>query len=161
VVIALVFGGLGYQRWAPKPEPVEVRIAWLLPQELPPTARAEELQGMAKEAVLSMRKGRCDQAADRLHMEFRKDSDNLWVRYYEGLAHVCARNGLPALEALREVESSMEDPPFGTPWWLAQAQLLAGDVAAGLGALDSLSGTEHPRALQAATLARVIRDELR
>jgi hypothetical protein len=160
VIIALVFGGLGYQRWAPKPEPIEVTIAWLLPHERPPTARADELSGLAREAALTLRKGRCDQAADRLHMEFRKDSENMWVRYYEGLAFICARKGLSALEALKDVEAQMAEPPFGMAWWLAQAQLLSGDLATGLGTLDALSGTDHPRALQSATLARVIRDEL-
>ncbi len=159
-IVALVFGLLGYQRWAPKPEPVEVTIAWLLPQELPPTARADELEGLAREAVLALRKGRCDQAADRLHMEFRKNSEALWIRYYEGLAFVCARDGLKALEALRDVELRMEEPPFGLVWWLAQAQLLSGDLAAGLGTLDALTGSEHPRAVQAAELARVIREDL-
>lgn len=161
LVVALVFGGLGIVRWAPRPEPVEVTIAWLLPQELPPTARAPELEGMAREAVQSMAKGRCDQAADRLHMEFRKSPESWWIRYYEGLAYVCARDGLKAYEALRDVEANMTEPPFGLAWWLAQAQLLAGDLVAGLGTLDALAGTEHPRALQAATLARVVRDELR
>jgi hypothetical protein len=160
VVIAVVFGTLGYSRLAPEPEPVEVTIAWLLPQETPPTGRANELSGLAKEAVLNLRKGRCDQSADRLHMEFRKNSDNLWVRYYEGLAWVCSRNGLKAMEALRDVQKEMEEPPFGLEWWLAQAQLLAGDLAAGLGTLDALSGTEHPRAVQAAALARAIREQL-
>ncbi len=161
VLIAVVFGGLGYQRWGPKPEPVAVTIAWLLPQEIPPTARAEEFSGLAREAVLTLRKGRCDQAADRLHMEFRKDSTNLWVRYYEGLAHVCAREGLKGLEALNDVEAQMDPSPFGMPWWFAQAQLLSGDLSSGLGTLDALAGTDHPRALQAATLARVLREELR
>ncbi len=161
LVIVVVFGGLGYQRWAPKPEPIATTIAWLLPQELPPTARADDLAGLAREGVLTLRKGRCDQAASRLHMEFRKDSSNLWVRYYEGLAFVCARDGLKSLEALRDVEAGMEEPPFGLDWWLAQSQLLSGDVAAGLGTLDALAGTDHPRALQAAGLARVVRDELR
>ncbi len=158
LVGVLVF--VGYQRFSPRPEPVEVTLSWLLPQELPPTARAEEFEGLARHALLTMRSGKCRQAADRLHMEFRKDSEDFWLRYYEGLAWVCSREGLKALEALKDVDQEMDDPPFGHPWWLGQAQLLAGDLTAGLRTLDALANSSHPRAPQAASLSQAVREAL-
>ncbi len=152
---------LAWQRWAPEPESVEVEVAWILPQELPPTGGAEELDGLARQAVVDMGQGQCKRAAERLHMEHLKDSSNTWVRYYEGLAWVCDRDGPKALEALRDVEATAEEPPFGLGWWLAQAELLGGDMPTGLARLDELANTDHPRALQAATLARVVREEIR
>ena len=129
----------------------------LLPTEAPPSGQADQLDGPARDAVVQLGKGNCRAAADRLLTEGLRDPDNLWLRYYEGLAFVCVRDGTRARSALEHVDG-LGKRPFGYLWWLAQARLIDGDVEAALRALDELGAdSEHPRAADARALASRIR----
>jgi len=159
-LVALILGVAAYW-YSQRPDPGIVlngAMAALLPAELPPTGRAEELNQVGTEAVKAMKQGRCAYTARRLQISLEQDPDDLLAVYYLGLAHVCLRNGTEALQALKEVQRDEEFPPFGLQWWLAQAQLLDGRTDAGLTTLDTLAAEEHPRAPYARTLAAKIRE---
>jgi len=161
-LVALVVGMTAYW-WQRQPDShvlLQAKIAHMLPAELPPSARAWELKGTAKEAVKALGQGRCDYTARRLGIANQKNPDNVLIQYYLGLAHVCLRDGPKARKSLSWVKEEAEAPPFGLAWWLAQAQLLDGGIDEGLATLDSLAKREHPRAAYARELAQQIRSEL-
>jgi len=161
LAIIVVVGVTGWF-WYSKGEP-ERRVAdsaayiALLPTEAPPSGRADELEGPARDAAVQLGRGNCRAAADRLLTEGLRDPDNLWLRYYEGLAFVCVRDGARARNALEHVDG-LGARPFGYLWWLAQARLIDGDIDSALRALDELGADpEHPRAADARALAARVR----
>lgn len=163
VPLALVLVAVSFFAWRSNelsPEEATWLVGSLLPPELPPTSRAEQYGGMAREGLLAMREGDCREAANRLKSAVKRDPDDLYLRYYEGLAYVCQRKGPEAVEALREVQARASEPPFGLAWWLGQAQLLSGDIDDGLSTLDVLAASQHPRADQARDLAEAVRTQL-
>lgn len=161
--LLIVFAFLGYFAYRHDqltPEEATWLVAELLPPEIPPTSRAEQYGGTAREGLLAMREGDCRDAANRLKSAVKHDPDDLYLRYYEGLAYVCQRKGPEAVEALSEVRDQAADPPFGLDWWLGQALLLNGDLDAGLATLDQLASSQHPRANQAEQLASAVRERV-
>ena len=132
---------------------------WLsaIPAELPPTEQAWRLDGAARQGVDALGEGRCEEAAERLALDAKRKPDDLWIRYYEGLAWVCLRDGPRARAALEAVEYMNGTKPYGLSWWVAVAQLLDGRVDEALENLDGLAGSQHARASDATRLAREVR----
>jgi hypothetical protein len=158
IAVAVITGGIYFFRGTEdRTQEQLATYAALLPPELPPTDRADELTGTARDAVLKMRAGGCQAAADRLLTEGLRDPENLWLRYYEGLAFVCVRDGPRARAALEAVVAMGGEQPFGLDWWLGQARLLDGDVDGALAVLDRLAAQSHPRSADARALATRIR----
>ncbi len=138
----------------------EAKVGHLLPAELPPSARAWELEQIGKDAVSGLREGRCAFTVRRLGVAMDQNPGEPLHNYYLGLAHVCLRQGPQARSSLEWVQANMDPPPFGLDWWLAQAQLLDGAVEEGLALLDALAASDHPRAPFARDLAEKVRAEL-
>jgi hypothetical protein len=136
------------------------KLGHLLPAEIPPSARAWELEQIGKDAVSGLGEGRCEYAVRRLGVAMDQNPDEPLHSYYLGLAHVCLRQGPLARSNLEWVQANMDPPPFGLDWWLAQAQLLDGGVDEGLALLDALATSDHPRAPYARDLAAKVRAEL-
>jgi hypothetical protein len=139
---------------------LQANMARMLPAELPPSARAWELEQIGKDAVSGLGEGRCEYAVRRLGVAMDQNPDQPLHKWYLGLAHVCLRDGPAARLNLEWVQANMDPPPFGLDWWLAQALLLDGGVDKGLALLDSLAAGEHPRAPYARALAAKVRAEL-
>ncbi|MCK6522665.1 hypothetical protein L6R49_14640, partial [Myxococcota bacterium] len=160
--IALVALGVGFFAWRDA-QPSEEQRAWavaaLLPAELPPTDLGARYSGTTKAAFDEMGRGSCRSAAGRLRSAARSAPQDPMLPWAEGMALVCARDGKAALLAFKQVES-LGGRPFGWDWWTAQALLLDGQLELGLGRLDGLASTSHPRAGQARTLAAKVRDRL-
>ncbi len=159
VALILGVGAYWYSQRANPEDILHASLANLLPAELPPTGRADELNNIGEEAVKAMKQGRCSYTARRLQISLDQDPDDLLALYYLGLANVCLRNGKEALSALNEVARNEEYPPFGLSWWLAQAQLLDGRTDEGLATLDTLADEDHPRSSYARTLAAKVREK--
>ena len=165
LVVPLVALGLAmFLHWQSKQlDPVlalQAKVGHLLPAELPPSARAWELEQIGKDAVSGLGEGRCEYAVRRLGVAMDQNPDQPLHSYYLGLAHVCLRHGPEARSNLEWVRTNMDPPPFGLDWWLAQAQLLDGGVDEGLALLDALAASDHPRAPFARDLAEKVRAEL-
>lgn len=158
LALAALCGAFGWWQAQPSQEQRAWRRAALLPAELPPTDRAETYTGEAQAAILELRSGSCPSAAARLRLLARKSPEDRWLRWYEGLAHICARDGARALEALDAVRALPGEAPFGYDWWRAQALVLADRVDEALPLLDQLGASEHPRAPQAKVLALRLRE---
>jgi hypothetical protein len=165
IVAPLVVLGLAmFLHWQSQQlDPVQAlqdKVGHLLPAELPPSARAWELEQIGKDAVSGLGEGRCEYAVRRLGVAMDQNPDQPLHSYYLGLAHVCLRQGPQARSNLEWVQANMDPPPFGLDWWLAQAHLLDGGVDEGLALLDSLAASDHPRAPFARDLAAKVRAEL-
>lgn len=157
LILALLGAGLWWtQRLTP--EERAWQAAALLPPEWPPLGRAGQYDGDVRDALVRMAEdGECRLAANTLHKAWLEDGEDIWLRWYEGLAHVCLRDGPRAVAALQEVERGAAEPPFGMDWWLGQALLLDGQRDEALRRLDRLAHSEHPRAAQAEALAGAAR----
>ena len=132
----------------------------LVPDELPPTEQAWRVDGAARQGVDALAKGQCEDAASRLALDAKRKPDELWVRYYEGLAWVCLRDGPRAYAALDAVQYMNGTKPYGLSWWLAIAQLLDDRPEAALETLDELAVRQHARAADAGQLANELREML-
>ena len=132
----------------------------LVPDELPPTEQAWRVEGAARQGVDALAAGNCTEAAHRLALDAKRRPDELWVRYYEGLAWVCLRDGPRARAALEAVQYMNGAKPYGLAWWLAVAQLLDDRPEEALASLDELAGKQHARAADAAKLANQLRPML-
>ena len=162
IPIVLVTLGVGFFAWRDA-RPSDDQRAWamaaLLPAELPPTDLGARYEGTTKAAFDDMGRGGCRSAAGRFRSAARSAPQDPMLPYAEGLALVCARDGKGALLAFKQVEA-LGGKPFGWDWWTAQALLLDGQLELGLGRLDGLASTSHPRAAQARALAARVRDTL-
>lgn len=160
--IALVTLGVAFFAWRDA-QPTDEQRAWamaaLLPPELPPTDLGARYEGTTKAAFDELGRGSCRSAAGRLRSAARSAPQDPMLPWAEGMALVCARDGKGALLAFRQVET-LGGKPFGWDWWTAQALLLDGQLELGLGRLDGLAATTHPRAAQARALAARVRDTL-
>lgn len=130
--------------------------AELLPDELPPSARAALYSGPAKRAISQLADGNCRDSATTLHLQ-AKGSGDPYLHWYEGVAWVCARDGAKALEALDLVSATDQDLPWGYDWWRAQALVLEGQDDQALVLLDDLVASGHARAGDASAMASRIR----
>ena len=144
-------------------QPSEEQKTWaraaLLPDELPPSARAELYSGPSKRAISQLADGNCRESATTLHLQ-AKGSGDPYLHWYEAVAWVCARDGAQALTALDQVTALADSElPWGYAWWRAQALVLEGQDAEALALLDELAGSKHPRAGDAAGLATRIRGQ--
>lgn len=158
LALAAVAGGVVWRAQPSEEQQVWARAA-LLPDELPPTARADLYAGPAKRAITRMRDGDCRESATTLHLQAKESADP-YLYWYEGVAWVCARDGTKALDALDQVPPLADDAlPWGYAWWRAQALILDGDEEQALTVLDELAGSEHPRGPDAAGLAARIRGQ--
>ena len=162
IPIVLVTVGVGFFAWRDA-QPSDEQRAWamaaLLPAELPPTDLGARYAGTTKAAFDDMGRGGCRSAAGRLRSAARSAPQDPMLPWAEGMALVCARDGKGALLAFKQVEA-LGGKPFGWDWWTAQALLLDGQLELGLGRLDGLASTSHPRAAQARALAAKVRDTL-
>ena len=148
-----------------KQQPTEEQRVWLvaslLPVELPPAGRADQYEGTVRTAILTASQdGECRSAGNKLHIASKSAPDDLWLRYYEGMAFVCARDGRRAVEALEAVDAATTDLPWGFTWWLGQAYLLDLQTEQGLSVLDGLANSKHRRAEDARQLAARVRNTL-
>ena len=141
-------------------QPSDEQKVWaraeLLPDELPPSARAALYSGPAKRAISQLADGNCRESATTLHLQ-AKGSGDPYLHWYEGVAWVCARDGSKALEALDQVTAAEEELPWGYDWWRAQALVLDGQSAQALVLLDDLAASKHARAGDASALASRLR----
>ena len=155
---AAVVGGVVWRVQPSEEQRVWARAA-LLPDELPPTARAGMYSGPSKRAISQMADGSCRESATTLHLQ-AKGSGDPYLHWYEGVAWVCAREGAKALVALDQVAAlSGQDLPWGYGWWRAQALVLEGQDEQALALLDELAGSKHARAGDASALASRIRGQ--
>jgi hypothetical protein len=162
IPIVLVTLGVGFFAWRDA-QPSDEQRTWataaLLPPELPPTDLGARYEGTTRAAFDDMGRGGCRSAAGRFRSAARSAPQDPMLPWAEGLALVCARDGKGALLAFKQVEA-LGGRPFGWDWWTAQALLLDGQLELGLGRLDGLGSTSHPRAAQARALAARVRDTL-
>ncbi|MCB9744222.1 MAG: hypothetical protein H6741_03455 [Alphaproteobacteria bacterium] len=157
--IAVFVAGMTWWSQRLTPEEQSWKMAALLPPERPPLGRAALYDGKVRDALVGMAEdGECHQAANVLHKAWLEDDSDPLLRWYEGLALVCVRDGRRAVAALSEVEAIADPVPFGMDWWLGQALLLDGQTDTALRRLDRLGRSEHPRAEQARQLAQAVRD---
>lgn len=162
IPIALVALAVGFFAWRDAQPSAEQRawaMAALLPPELPPTDLGARYEGTTKAAFDDMGRGGCRSAAGRFRSAARSAPQDPMLPWAEGMALVCSRDGKGALLAFKQVEA-LGGKPFGWDWWTAQALLLDGKLELGLGRLDGLGSTSHPRAAQARALAASVREKL-
>lgn len=159
VLVALAVGFFAWRDAQPSDDQRAWAMAALLPSELPPTDLGARYEGTTRAAFDDMGRGGCRSAAGRFRSAARSAPKDPMLPWAEGLALVCARDGKGALLAFQQVEA-LGGKPFGWDWWTAQALLLDGQLEQGLGRLDGLASTTHPRAAQARSLAARVRDTL-
>lgn len=153
-----VVGGIVWRMQPSAEQEVWARAA-LLPDELPPSARADLYSGPSKRAIARLRDGGCRESASTLHLQ-AKDSQDPFLHWYEGVAWVCAREGGKALDALDQSAALSEDQrPWGYDWWRAQALVLEGKDTEALALLDGLARSDHGRSQDAEMLAKRIRGQ--
>ncbi|MCP4804493.1 MAG: hypothetical protein GY913_20575 [Proteobacteria bacterium] len=158
IVAALVVGAIWWKSQLTDEEK-SWQAAAHLPDELPPGAMADNYEGGTRDAIRAMANGQCQEAAGKLHMAWKRTPDDYDLRYLEGLAHICLRDGEQALPALQDVNDNVhwDELPWGFEWWYAQALILNVSIGDAIGELEVIAISNHPRASDAAALA----DELR
>lgn len=157
--VAVFIGAMTWWSQRLTPEEQSWKAAALLPPERPPLGRAALYEGEVRDAIVLMaEEGECRRAANALHRAWLEDDSDPMIRWYEGLALVCVRDGRRAVAALSEVEAIADPLPFGMDWWMGQALLLDGQDDKALRRLDKLARADHPRSEQAKELARAVRE---
>ncbi|HCH64859.1 MAG TPA: hypothetical protein DFR83_18785 [Deltaproteobacteria bacterium] len=121
-------------------------VAALADLSAPEVARLEELPPAVQMVVADLGSGDCRTAAGRMRGIVRENPDMPRLGMLEGAAWVCAGNGAKAnriLKPLSELEASA-NPPRQVWWYLAQSQLLMGNVDEALQSLVKAQ-QEDPR----------------
>ena len=131
--------------------------AALLPDERPPAQSAELYEGTPSRAIQGLANGDCRSSARQLELAYGETED-LWLRYMQGLALICSRDPA-AIEPMQQVAEEMhwDELPWGFAWWYAQALVLDLEYDEALRELDQLASSEHARAADAQALADQIR----